>query len=135
MGNCTVDVAKVNLFTCQRGIRWQSCSQHDRQIGVVRVINELQARFLRRRTQQGLRHISASLSEFGIDNQQRFHTPLPLLVKRFQVDARHHRGQLGTVGDPDVALAYRQRSNGGRQTQGMLARLTHQQAVNQTANH
>ena len=42
---------------------------------------------------------------------------------------------LGTIGNTDIALANRQRRDGSGQTQRMLAGLTHQQAVDQTANH
>ncbi|SSN10450.1 Uncharacterised protein [Klebsiella pneumoniae] len=77
MGDSTVNIAQVNVFTIQRAIGRQRGSQHDGQFGVIRVINQLKVRFRRRGTQQGFRHVGARLSESGINNQQRFHYASP----------------------------------------------------------
>ena len=77
MGDSTVNIAQVNVFTIQRAIGRQRGSQHDGQFGVIRVINQLKVRFRRSGTQQGFRHVGARLSESGINNQQRFHYASP----------------------------------------------------------
>ncbi len=47
MGDSTVNIAQVNVFTIQCAIGRQRGSQHDGQFGVIRVINQLKVRFRR----------------------------------------------------------------------------------------
>ena len=77
MGDSTVNIAQKNVFTIQRAISRQRGPQYDGHFGIVRVINQLKVRFLRRGAEQGLRHVGASLAKPGINNQQRFHYASP----------------------------------------------------------
>ncbi len=83
MRNSAVHVAEPHFLAGQRAVVWHAGAEHDRQLRFIRVIDKLQICFLCRRTQQGFRHVSASLSKSGVNNQQRFHYALLLLVKRF----------------------------------------------------
>ena len=43
-----VNIAEIDLFAVQRAVGRQRRAQHNRQLSVVRVINQFELRFLRR---------------------------------------------------------------------------------------
>ena len=72
-----INIAQPHFFAVQRTVRRDFITQNNRQFSITRVINDVQVCFLCRRAQQGLRHIGASLSETGVNDQQRFHYSSP----------------------------------------------------------
>ncbi|MNL73828.1 hypothetical protein D3C87_1993490 [compost metagenome] len=77
MCHCAIDIAQPHFFAVQRAVSRNFIAQNNRQFGIIWVIDHFNMRFVCRRAQQGLRHIGASLSKTGINDQQRFHYASP----------------------------------------------------------
>ncbi len=77
MGHRTINIAQPHFFAIQRTVSRDFIAQDNGQFCITWIIDNLQMRFLCRRAQQGLRHIGASLSETGVNDQQRFHYSSP----------------------------------------------------------
>ncbi len=77
MRNRAIDIAQPHFFAVQCAVHRDFIAQNNRQLGITWVIDNLQVCFLCRRAQQRLRHIGASLSETGVNDQQRFHYSSP----------------------------------------------------------
>ena len=72
-----INIAQPHFFAVQRTVSRDFVAQYNGQFGIARVISHLEMCFVRRRSQQGLRHIGACLSETGVNDQQRFHYSSP----------------------------------------------------------
>ena len=72
-----INITQPHFFAVQGAVSGDFVAQNNRHFSITRVINDIQVRFLCRRAQQGLRHIGTSLSETGVNDQQRFHYSSP----------------------------------------------------------
>ena len=77
MRNRTTNVAQPDFFAVQRTVGRKRIAKNNCQFGIIRIINNFQMCFLCRRSKQGFRHVSASLAEISVNNQQRFHYASP----------------------------------------------------------
>ena len=75
--NCPGNIAQPDIFTVQRAVVRDGITENNRHFSVVRIVDDFQFCFSRRRAQQGLRHIGACLTEISVNNQQRFHYASP----------------------------------------------------------
>ncbi len=75
--NCPGNITQPDIFTVQRAVIRDGITENNRHFCVVRIVDDFQFCFSRRRAQQGLRHIGACLTEISVNNQQRFHYASP----------------------------------------------------------
>lgn len=77
MRDGATNIPQPNLFAVQSIVVRQRFAQHDRELSIIRIVDNFQICFMRRRSKQGFRHVSASLAEISVNYQQRFHYASP----------------------------------------------------------
>ncbi len=80
MRNGATNIPNQNLFAVQ-ALSFGRDSLTRSPLSIIRIIDNFQICFMRRRSKQGFRHV-ARAAEISVNYQQRFRRPLLLSVKR-----------------------------------------------------